>query len=323
MRILVTGAAGFIGSHLAERLAALDHAVVGLDCLTDFYPRAQNEANTDLLHRRGVDVLPLDLSTDDLGPVLRDVEVVYHLAAQPGLLAQATFESYVRHNITATQRLLEVAQRAPSLRGFINISTSSVYGTDATGSEDSPTRPVSYYGITKLAAEQLALAAYRASGFPACSFRLFSVYGPRERPDKLYPRLIGALLADRPFPLHEGSERHLRSYTFVGDIVEGLVRALAQLDRCQGEVFNLGTDRAITTGDGIRIVETIVGRTARIDRQPPRRGDQERTHASISKAREQLGYHPSVTPEEGLAQTVAWYREQGRQRVPSIGEPQT
>jgi nucleoside-diphosphate-sugar epimerase len=309
VRILVTGAAGFIGSHLAERLAALGHTVVGLDCLTDYYSRALKQRNALLLREQGVAMLPLDLAADDLSGAVEGIEVVYHLAAQPGISATASYETYVRDNLTATYRLIEAARRSASLRGFVNIGTSSIYGADATGDEETAPRPTSHYGVTKLAAEQLALAYQRDKGFPACSFRLFSVYGPRERPDKLYPTLIRALLTDQPFPLYEGAEQHLRSYTYVGDIVDGLVAALGAFERCVGEIFNLGTDTAITTAEGIRIVEELVGKPARIAPQPRRAGDQTRTHASIAKARRILGYNPPTTPREGLAQTVAWYRE--------------
>jgi nucleoside-diphosphate-sugar epimerase len=309
MRILITGAAGFIGSHLAERLAALGHTVIGLDSLTDYYSPALKQRNAQLLHEHGVSVLPLDLAADDLSSAVEDVEVVYHLAAQPGISAAVSYDTYVRNNLTATYRLIEAARTSESLHAFVNIATSSVYGADATGDEETAPRPTSYYGVTKLAAEQLALAYQRDKGFPACSFRLFSVYGPRERPDKLYPTLIRALLTDQPFPLFEGAEQHLRSYTYVGDIVDGLVASLSAFERCVGEIFNLGTDTAITTAEGIRIVEELVGKPARIARQPRRAGDQSRTHANIAKARRVLGYHPPTTPREGLAQTVAWYRD--------------
>jgi UDP-glucuronate 4-epimerase len=309
VRILVTGAAGFIGSHLAERLATLGHQITGLDCLTDFYPRALKERNVQHLREKDVPVLPLDLAADDLASAVQGVEVVYHLAAQPGILATATLPAYLRDNVIATHRLLEAVRQSDTLRAFVNISTSSVYGADATGDEETPARPTSYYGVTKLAAEQLALAYQRDQGLPACSFRLFSVYGPRERPDKLYPTLIHALLTGQPFPLYEGSEQHLRSYTYVGDIVDGLLAPLSLFDRCIGEIFNLGTDVAITTGEGIRMVEALVGQPLRIVRQPRRAGDQTRTQANIAKARRVLDYNPTTTPQEGLAQTVAWYRE--------------
>jgi nucleoside-diphosphate-sugar epimerase len=195
------------------------------------------------------------------------------------------------------------------LQGFVNISTSSVYGTFATGPEATEPRPTSYYGVTKLAAEQLVLAYQRTLGLPACSMRLFSVYGPRERPEKLYSKLIRAILEDQAFPLYEGSEQHLRSYTYVADIVDGLVVALDHLDMCVGEILNLGTDKTITTGEGIRIVEEIIGQRARLVRTPKRAGDQLQTQANIDKARQLLGYHPTTEPREGLARQVNWYKE--------------
>jgi UDP-glucuronate 4-epimerase len=309
MNILVTGAAGFIGSHLAERLAALGHRVRGLDCLTDYYTRELKALNVSQIKAAGIEFLPLDLAQDDLGPAIRDVEVVYHLAAQPGISATTGFDTYLRNNFIATYRLAEALRASPALRGFVNISTSSVYGADATGDETSEPRPTSYYGVTKLAAEQLVLSYARDRGFPACSMRLFSVYGPRERPEKLYPRLIGCILEDREFPLFDGSEHHLRSFTYVGDIVDGLVAALDNFDRCAGEIFNIGMDAAITTGEGIKIVEGIIGKPARLAVKPKRPGDQLKTHANIEKARRLLGYRPTTTPEQGLAQEVAWYQQ--------------
>jgi nucleoside-diphosphate-sugar epimerase len=308
MNILVTGVAGFIGSHLAERLAGLGHDVRGIDCFTSYYARALKELNARQVAARGVPVLPLDLAADDLAAALDGIDAVFHVAAQPGISATVPFETYLRNNVTATQRLLEAARRAPGLRAFINISTSSVYGADATGGETTEPRPTSHYGVTKLAAEQLVLALAREQGFPACSLRLFSVYGPRERPEKLYPKLIGCMLADRAFPLFAGSEHHLRSYTYVADSIDGLVLALEHFDRCAGEIFNIGTDQAITTGEAIHIVEEILGKPAQIAVKPKRPGDQLQTHADIAKARRLLGYQPHTTPAEGLAREVEWCR---------------
>ena len=309
MNILVTGAAGFIGSHLSERLVALGHTVRGIDCLTDYYARALKALNVEQIKARGVACLPLDLARDELGSAVEDVEIVFHAAAQPGISARVPFDTYVRNNVVATHRLLEAVKRCPSFKGFINISTSSVYGADATGNEMTEPRPTSYYGVTKLAAEQLVLAFVRDQGFPACSLRLFSVYGPRERPEKLYPRLIGAILEDREFPLYEGSKDHLRSYTYVGDVLDGMVVVLHHFDRCIGEIFNIGTVFAFTTAEGIRTVEDIIGKRARISVKPRRPGDQLKTHANIEKARSILGYNPTTMLREGLEKEVAWYRE--------------
>ena len=309
MNILVTGAAGFIGSHLAERLIDLGHSVQGLDCFTDYYARALKELNASQVKDKGVVFLPLDLAEDDLSAVVNDAEIVYHVAAQPGISATTTFETYVRNNITATHRLLEAVKQSPSFRGFINISTSSVYGADASGDETTEPKPTSYYGVTKLAAEQLALAYTRDQGSPACSLRLFSVYGPRERPDKLYSRLIRCILEDREFPLCEGSEHHLRSYTYIGDAIDGLVAALDNFDRCIGEIFNIGTDITLTTEEGIRTVEEVIGKPARIIMAPRRPGDQSKTHANIEKARRLLGYDPTTTLREGVEKTVEWYKQ--------------
>ena len=308
MNILVTGAAGFIGSHLAERLMARGHSVRGLDCLTGYYARALKELNVSELLEKGIVLLPLDLAADDLSSAVQDIEMVYHMAAQPGISATTSFETYVRNNVVATYRLLEAVQQSPTLQGFINISTSSVYGAYATGDETSEPKPTSYYGVTKLAAEQLVLAYQRTRGLPACSMRLFSVYGPRERPEKLYPKLIQAILEDKELLLYEGSEHHVRSYTYVDDAVDGLVAVLDHWDRCAGEIFNIGTDTTITTGEGIRIVEEIIGKAVRITRRPKREGDQLKTEANIGKAQRILGYQPTTRPREGLRKQVEWYR---------------
>ncbi len=310
MNILVTGAAGFIGSHLAERLAQTGNRVCGLDCVLDNYARELKELNVGALKAAGVRFLPLDLATDELRDALDGMDLIYHLAAQPGLSASTPFETFARNNITATHRLLQAALSAPSVRGFAYISTSSVYGYDATGSEITEPRPTSHYGVTKLAGEQLVLAAARDRGFPGFSMRLFSVYGPRERPEKLYPRLIKAILEQKEFTLFDGSETHLRSFTFVSDIVDGLMSVAQEPGRFRGEIFNVGSDTAITTGEGIRIVEEILGTPAKLVRTPRRAGDQLKTHANIEKARRILGYAPRVLPREGLQKEVEWYRRE-------------
>ena len=308
MKTLVTGAAGFIGSHLCEYLVSNGHEVTGLDCYSNYYSVALKKRNADDLGKRGIPVQDLDLSEDDCGPLLDQTEVVFHLAAQPGIAAHVTFEEYVKNNITATYRLLNACLDAGKVALFVNISTSSVYGYYATSPETEAPRPASYYGVTKLAAEQLVLSRSREGKMPACSLRLFSVYGPRERPEKLYTKLISAILNNEVFPLFEGSEMHRRSYTYVGDIVRGIAAVLANRDKCNGEIFNIGSDTEITTGRGIEIVEEILGKKAQKEMLPPRQGDQIRTHANIEKAKQMLGYHPIIQPEEGLKKQVEWYQ---------------
>lgn len=308
MKILVTGVAGFIGSHLAERLASEGHSVAGIDNFNDYYNPQLKRINAEDVEKAGVAIHRLDLAGDGLSPALEGVEVIYHLAAQPGISATTPYEAYVRNNLTATYRLAQAARQCPTLKLFVNIATSSVYGAHATDDEDTAAKPTSYYGVTKLAAEQLLLAYCREGHLPACSFRLFSVYGERERPEKLYPKLINSILAGEAFPLYGGAREHSRSFTYVGDIVDGLVSALDHVDVCMGEIFNIGSDVEITTGRGIEIVEKILGKPAQFDMKPKRPGDQLRTHANIAKARRLLGYSPKVRPEDGLRAEAEWYQ---------------
>lgn len=310
MKILVTGAAGFIGSHLSERLVGLGHDVIGIDNFNSHYPKELKDENVRDIEKVGVKFLELDLAEDNLTEAVESVEIVYHLAAQPGISSKVSLEQYVKNNIVATQKLLEALEKSDSLKLFVNTATSSVYGAHATDSEDAAPKPTSNYGVTKLAAEQLVLSWQRDKGFPACSIRPFSIYGPRERPEKLYPRLIRAILDDSYFlPLYEGSTAHIRSYTYVSDLIDGYVSVLENIDKCVGEIFNMGTDKVITTGEGIKIVEEIMGKEAKKKEMPKRAGDQLETRATIGKAKKILGYNPSITPEEGLAKEIEWYKE--------------
>jgi nucleoside-diphosphate-sugar epimerase len=308
MRILVTGAAGFIASHLCEKLHDLGHDVVGIDNYNDYYSPALKRLNAADLNIKGIPVFELDLN-ENLKPVFeKPYDYVYHLAAQPGISAETPLTDYVTNNIFATQNLLDaVLQYNPKLKSFINIATSSVYGLVANVDENVPTKPISFYGSTKLAAEQLVLGLQRLGKLNACSIRLYSVYGPRERPEKLYTKLIENLYANKPFPLFEGSMKHERSFTFVGDIVDGLSAIIGKEDIVNGEIINLGTDEVHTTQEGINLVEAIMNKQLIIDHKPARKGDQERTSAVIDKARNLLGYEPKVTFKKGLEQQVEWY----------------
>lgn len=312
MKILVTGAAGFIGSHLCERLSDMGHEVLGVDSFNDYYSVDLKRQNEQDVSKKGVKIIKADLSEVDaldLKDQTARVSHVYHLAAQPGISAKTSFETYLKNNILATQNLSTALFGQESLKMFVNISTSSVYGFHATDSEEIAPKPTSYYGVTKLAAEQFVLALNRDKGFPACSMRLFSVYGERERPEKLYPKLIDAILNDKEFPLYEGSEKHIRSYTYVGDIIDGLISVIDNENRCAGEIFNIGTDETSTTGENIEIVEKIIGKKAKIMVKQKRPGDQLETRANISKARDVLGYNPKTKPEVGLKKEVDWFKE--------------
>jgi nucleoside-diphosphate-sugar epimerase len=309
MKILVTGAAGFVGSHLCEALMGLGHEVTGLDGFTDYYSVALKRENASAVEASGAKILELDLCRDDLSSAVTGTEVVFHLAAQPGISATTPFEDYLNNNVVATHNLLEACQGQSSLRLFANISTSSVYGAYATSSEEEAPQPTSYYGVTKLAAEQLVLAYQREAKLKGCSLRLFSVYGPRERPEKLFTKLISAIQEDQEFPLLRGSEEHSRSYTFVGDAVAGLTSVLDRIQDCDGQIFNIGSDVEITTGRGIEIIEQIMGRPANKVIHPPRPGDQLRTCANIDKARRVLGYNPTTKPEVGLKKQVEWFTD--------------
>src|SRR5690606_34158865 len=192
---------------------------------------------------------------------------------------------------------------------FVNIATSSIYGLEATFPESIPPKPASWYGVTKLAAEQLVLAKCRENKLKGTSLRLFSVYGPRERPDKLYTRLIDCGLNNKVFPLFEGSQKHLRSFTYVQDIVDGIVSVIGNEKICNGEIFNLGTEIESTTAEGIEIVEEILRKKIKKEIKPRRAGDQSRTKANIDKARKLLGYNPQTGLTQGLETQVEWFRK--------------
>ncbi len=309
MKILVTGAAGFVGSHLCERLAKMGHDVIGIDCFTDYYARHLKEMNVADIKKAGVTFIEADLATTPLDPILNGVEVIYHLAGQPGIVAHVTLAAYTRNNLLAIHKLLEAAKKVPTLKLFVNTATSSCYGHHATDEENVAAKPVSYYGVTKLAAEQLALAYHRNGNLPACSLRLFSVFGPRERPEKLYPRLIGALLTDGQVPLYEGSLQHLRSFTYVHDALDGFIAALDNIDKMPGEIFNIGSDKQMSTKEAIEMVESLIGKKTRFKHMPPRPGDQKVTHANIDKARRILGYEPKTAHIDGFAAEIEWYKK--------------
>lgn len=310
MKILVTGAAGFIGSHTSERLADMGHEVIGIDNFSNYYDVKLKQLNSEALSNKGIEVHKTDLRTDDLSTVItEEIDYIFHFAAQPGISASSSFQDYTTNNFLGTQRLLDAIEPLVSKPFFVNIATSSIYGLEATLTEDQAPLPASWYGVTKLAAEQLVLAYSRRGMLESCSLRLYSVYGPRERPDKLYTRLIDCGLNNKAFPLYEGSAQHLRSFTYVQDIVDGIVSVIGKEEVCNGEVFNLGTEEENTTATGIETVEEILQIKIATEMQPARPGDQSRTKANIDKARRLLNYNPKTDLKEGLEAQVKWFKD--------------
>src|SRR5690554_1888818 len=309
MKILITGIAGFIGSHTAERLQAMGHAVVGIDNFSPYYDVAIKRKTAKKLVEKGTKIIEADLKDDKTYTLLdTNFEYIFHFAAQPGISSAVSFEEYFENNVLATQKLIQfVRDRNVNLKLFVNIATSSIYGKEAFYGEDKVPQPASNYGVSKLAAEQLVLFHAREEKLKACSLRLYSVFGPRERPDKLYPKLIHAAYSGEAFTLFEGSEKHLRSFTFVDDIVDGIVSVIGKEEEVNTQVFNLGTEVESTTQQGIDCVERLTNKKINVVVVPKRAGDQLRTQAVITKAREVLNYNPITTLEEGIRKHIEWY----------------
>ena len=304
MRAVVTGAAGFVGSHLCTHLLEQGVDVVGIDAMTDFYDVTQKEANLAAPAAWNSFTFHLvDLVDAPLPRLLEGAEVVFHLAGQPGVRPSwgREFGVYVERNILATQRLLEALRHAP-VRKVVYSSSSSVYG-DAESYPTAETvrpRPVSPYGTTKLAAEHLC-ELYRANfGTPTASLRLFTVYGPGQRPDMAFSRLIGAALSGRPFPLF-GDGRQTRDFTYVGNVVAALSAAAAS---AWTGVANIGGGSRTSMAEVIKLVGPLAGRPIEIARRPAQPGDVRDTAADTTLARQAFGYAPAVPLAEGLSRMV-------------------
>ena len=307
MKCVVTGAAGFIGSHLCERLLGLGHEVVGVDAFLPYYPRAAKEANlAGALAAPGYRFQCADLRSDALEPVFDGAEAVFHLAAMPGLAASwDDFDGYLGCNVLATRRLLEAVRRAaPGLRRLVYASTSSVYGRFASGDETLPTRPVSPYGVTKLAGEQLCRAYGDVVGLPVVALRYFSVYGPRQRPDMAYHRFIRALLLGEPVVVYDDGLQ-VRGNTYVGDCVGATVAAM---EAPAGEVYNVGGGEAVSVLDVLGKLERLAGRRFVVRHEAARPGDQRHTFADTAKLRRHLGWMPKTGLNEGLAAQWHWHQ---------------
>ena len=307
MTALVTGAAGFIGSHLAAALLDQGAMVTGVDALTDYYPRAIKEKNLEQNKRHaGFRFAETDIHHADLAALLDGVTHVFHLAAQAGVRKSwgKDFTSYTVNNVDATQRLLEACVGRPLVR-FVHASSSSVYGDRAPipMREDALPQPVSPYGVTKMAAEQLGYLYFANYGVPVVAMRYFTVYGPRQRPDMAFNRFISAALSDTPITLY-GDGEQTRDFTFVADAVAATIAAGHR--GVPGTSYNIGGGARVSMNDVVKIIERIAGRPLKVTRQASQKGDMRDTYADTSLASRDLGFAPKISLEEGIEAEYRW-----------------
>ena len=295
MRFAVTGAAGFIGSHLTEALIAAGHDVVAIDCFTDYYDRAVKEENA-----AAFPVQRIDLAAEVLD--FTGLDGVFHLAAQPGVRSFGdVFALYVRHNVLASQRVFEAAARGGAR--VVYASSSSIYGEAERypTPEDATPAPISPYGITKLAGEHLARAYATGFGLDVVVLRYFNAFGPRQRPDMAFARIALALAEGRPFDLY-GDGTQTRGFTYVGDLVSA---TLVAMERGSG-TYNVGGGTEASLRETIAVLEELAGGRLETREYPPAPGDQRRTNADTTRIRTELGWAPQVSLEEGLRAQWEW-----------------
>jgi nucleoside-diphosphate-sugar epimerase len=311
VRALVTGAAGFVGSHLTDALLERGDTVVGVDCFTPYYDRSTKEQNLrDARAHERFELVDADLRSCDIAALLSDVDVVYHQAAQAGVRMSWSdgFADYVGHNVLATQRLLEAVQRARPSARVVYASSSSVYGNQdryPTAETDLP-KPFSPYGVTKLAAEHLCGLYAENWGLHTVALRYFTVFGPRQRPDMSIHRLCQAAVDGASFPRY-GDGTQIREFTYVGDIVAGNLAA-DDRDVAPGTVVNLAGGAEITLNDLIDLVGDVAGAPLAVDPGPAQAGDSLRNGGAIDRARRLLGWEPAVSLRDGIAAQIAWHR---------------
>jgi len=310
MKAIVTGAAGFIGSNLCQKLLADGFSVTGIDSFTDFYPRWIKERNISPLRvHNEFEFLDQDLDDLDTVGILEGADCVFHLAAQAGVRASwgRNFDIYLKNNIRVTQKLLEASKGLP-LKKFIYASSSSVYGLTPTLPmlETNPVQPLSPYGVSKLAAEQLCFLYHKNFGVPAMSLRFFTVYGPSQRPDMAFHKFFKALAEDREIAVF-GDGQQTRDFTFVDDIVQASLAAL--VSGKPGETYNVGGGHRKKLADVIRLMEDISRMKARVLWTEKQKGDVPDTWADIRKARQDLGYSPKTRLDEGLEQEWRWIQQ--------------
>ncbi|MGH1397383.1 MAG: NAD-dependent epimerase/dehydratase family protein [Trichormus sp.] len=310
-KVIVTGAAGFIGSHLTQTLLEQGQAVIGIDEFNDYYdPMLKRKNIAHLESSPNFTLIDSNILALDWSKLLQDVEVIYHQAAQAGVRASwgTGFRAYTERNINATQVILEAAKDAPQLTRFVFASTSSIYGDAETlpTHEGIPPQPVSPYGITKLAAERLCGLYHKNFGVPFVSLRYFTVYGPRQRPDMAFHKFFKAVIQDEAIPIY-GDGQQTRDFTFVKDAVAANLAA-ATVPGAIGEIFNIGGGSRVVLAEVLNTMETIVGKPIKRNHIEKAMGDARHTAADVSKARQILGYQPQVSLTEGLKQEWEWVK---------------
>ena len=309
---LVTGAAGFIGSHLCQRLLDEGHQVLGLDCFTDYYPRSIKESNLKELRRNlRFDFLEADLLHAALEELVKDCDYVFHHAAQVGVRKSwgKDFSAYISNNVAATQRLLEaIKQNGRGVKKLMYASSSSVYGSEAglPMREGTYLQPVSPYGVTKLAAENLCHLYWQNYGIPVVSLRYFTIYGPRQRPDMAFHRFIDSALRGEPIVIY-GDGEQTRDFTFISDAVNANLLSLKE--GVVGEAFNIGGGSRISINAVLQHLEEIIGKRIEVDHQPSLKGEMMHTYADCLRARTLLGYLPQTSIVEGLCREVEWLKQ--------------
>jgi len=304
-KVLITGCAGFIGSHTAEKLLSEGYRVIGIDCFTDYYSRKQKEKNIkSLVNNKNFRMIEGDLNEINLKDILSEVAYVFHVAAQPGVRQSfEMFSVYVKNNILATQRLLECTKDS-RIKKFIYSSSSSVYGNtkQLPIKETAPLRPISPYGVTKLAGENLCYAYQKNYNIPLIILRYFTVYGPRQRPDMAFHNFIKSIFKERYIEIY-GDGEQTRDFTYITDVVNANI--LAMKSGITG-AFNIGGNKSISINDVIKIMERLIGKKARIRYIDAEKGDVLHTKADTNKANNYLDYRPRISIEDGLKKEIDW-----------------
>ncbi|SMH72319.1 NAD-dependent epimerase/dehydratase family protein [Candidatus Nitrosotalea okcheonensis] len=308
--VVVTGAAGFIGSHLSERLLKDKFKVIGIDCFTNYYSKEIKKKNLErCLQNENFTFIEDDLMDVDLETIFKKSKLLFHEAAQPGVRSSwgKEFDAYVKDNIQVTQRILEIAKDVKTLEKIVMASSSSIYGNQpGKMSEDTLPRPVSPYGVTKLASENLGFVYAQNFNLPITSLRYFTVYGPRQRPDMAFTRFIRANLEGSKITIY-GNGSQSRDFTFVSDIVDANI--LVSESKIHGNALNIGGGSVHTIKEVIKMIENTTGVESKIVFEPPQKGDVLKTESNIEKASKILRYKPNIMLKKGLIEQVNWFKK--------------